>query len=1313
MFDLTSRTGMPTLPQQTLERLWLVPARETADLTAVALPQGTTEIGSSPACDVCLSISGVDPQHCTIQVEGKRATITAHSRMTWINDGPITRSVIKPGQRLAVGPIEFRLEQRTEHVLAPLAPADFAAQLASRESPSSVESRIAQALTTLQQGVDALQSHPIPPSRSIDIQRPVRHDAAHATETDGINGAVRDLERRRALLMELQDALSEQTSAELRSFQSRAARQRQERDELSRLLNEQSIERMALLQEKQSLVERQHAMERRLEHLQQAEQELSIHRSEIEQVSSGIEELRRDQYQREQLLQARIEEINVLDAELVEREAEALRQRNDIDQRQADLDTRGAELEADREEWLRTRETTDASLQQLRETLDGRERELDQLRLSFEADRDHLRLTETELTHRQQQLDHQQQHLAAREQQHQALASELEAREAQHQANASELDARSETLHEQTQALKIRQSELDAAIADQEALQHSSQEEREELECSLREIEVAKQDLHDDRLQLLADRRELDAEKSQFEKARTQLGIERQELESTQAALSIQQQQLEQDRASLVEQQQELHMQQAAVTARQAELAETEERLSAQRAQIDQERKQLMEDHRRIESEQTAIREERNAFEQERATLLDKQSLLALQSQDDTADATQLQDELQRLAEEQSRLESERVQLESDRRVIASAQETLNAQSEALEHDRTQLAAERAQFEAAEQTLKDQRDAFEEEQSRLSTQRQELEQRGTDDDQQLADLRAEQDELRQLSLDIELQTQTLNARENRLAELEQQLQQRESELDIRSRSTDVSLNTVDDTDLNAEREDLEELRQSLSSAKAQLEDERRAFDEQQAKLAEDRSEVDAAHAEIQRQIGVLESARDELISERDRLESDIASFNRERQSLDDGNGKPSMNREIEPSEVLDVATQDDAHDMPGHYTAIDEYEMTDDEDECDRGLSEELIDEEHEVEPPADETAAALRSQLAALFGMSPAATGSQPARTRESAKPDVPDSPHEEQVRDRREPEVINAPLDLVTRPAPAPAPRAIESHSNTSEDPNSISAYMESLLARNPARNGAVPYHPPAAPPKPPAPAPREASTESAFRVSEPTAKEPISIVQPSRDRKERDADTERAHIDSLRELANHSARSAVAVHNSAGLKNHFLIKGIVTAGLFIATVVLLTAHFWVGVSYVSWGFIAAAAMCVSAFEFLKTFSQLEANKVYQFTEEPESEDAVLKFVEKLAMVARGLTFGDRSTPETIPAESADSVDDELFSDESAALQSLTDPGASECHGIDAEEIAEELTRASARDTELTEEFVPMSIRHLMNDESNGPLR
>ncbi len=89
--------------------LVLRPLRGPSESPLIPLSSGRHVIGSGPDADVRLEIPGVEPQHAVLLVGPSRSVLKAFSRFTWVNDGVVRECVLKPGDRLCIGPLEFEV----------------------------------------------------------------------------------------------------------------------------------------------------------------------------------------------------------------------------------------------------------------------------------------------------------------------------------------------------------------------------------------------------------------------------------------------------------------------------------------------------------------------------------------------------------------------------------------------------------------------------------------------------------------------------------------------------------------------------------------------------------------------------------------------------------------------------------------------------------------------------------------------------------------------------------------------------------------------------------------------------------------------------------------------------------------------------------------------------------------------------------------------------------------------------------------------------------------------------------------------------
>src|SRR5690606_20002443 len=90
----------------------LKPARACRHVDTIVLRQGLYAVGAAVDADVVLPVGGVQRQHCRIEIADDGVTLTADSRMTWVNDQPVDSRDLCDGDRLAIGPLEFTVEIR-------------------------------------------------------------------------------------------------------------------------------------------------------------------------------------------------------------------------------------------------------------------------------------------------------------------------------------------------------------------------------------------------------------------------------------------------------------------------------------------------------------------------------------------------------------------------------------------------------------------------------------------------------------------------------------------------------------------------------------------------------------------------------------------------------------------------------------------------------------------------------------------------------------------------------------------------------------------------------------------------------------------------------------------------------------------------------------------------------------------------------------------------------------------------------------------------------------------------------------------------
>lgn len=1128
----TQPARRPRVPT-TVDRYWLVPVLPSLDIEESALLDGETRIGADASCDIFLPVPGVEPQHCTLRVSKGKVVLTAHSRMTWVNDGPVRSAVLKPGQRLAVGPVEFRIERRAESHDFSLLEHDFS----PLEHLDVIQRAVTDEIETRNHHENSFgtvdRSHLTLSRRAPEVDS--RSSSAPGEPLPSVNetaASQQELERRRAQVKELEAQLHDQAAATLRALCEATTAQCQQRDDLERMRKELAADQAALKADRDELARLKEEWVRRSARLQENEQSLCTRQVELEQSMEQLEQERRDQYQREHLLQLRIEEINRSEAEFTEREAALQRAQQELESLRSKLDAR-RQMTSDEslmasDHWAVQREELESALRSLRDELTHKNEELQRLLSAQKAS---------------------EQQIAARE-------NEISDRESVMTQRSAELDQQDHELQTRTAELGIREN----AIAERERVLAER-----ERALSDREQFLDEQRNDDSVARTTAERAELDDRRRQLDEEASHLQAERERL-----------------------------------TREQVELHEESERVAAEREQLDADRMQLAADRDALQKEQAALTDERKKLDRDAAALQSQRQEWETRQEEITASAA-------RLAEQLSELRQRQHELDARETAVQQREDALNNQPEpASSEDVERLAEAQAELDRMRQSI-------EEEQARLREERTRLDKAKTDLGEDCARLDEER---------------------TKLAE--------------------------EWTSLDNERARLETQQSTLNAERARLEQEAATLQEQQRSLEADRKEVREAQLEIQEHITALETSRDELIEEQERLHQERERLIRDQEAL--AEERTRLTEEHDRADARSASS--DSHPVS---TDPDEYEVSDESEQLiDEEFADEIVEESSPAEEDVDESG--LRSQLAQLFGLSSSELNARARSRAAEAKPSASVTSHQEprpepvdeRTHVEEEPVSEEATCDFEAETATDSPVEAVEDDQPESTDPSvstaenddeydPIAAYMEKLLARS--RSGPQSASTAQSSPQPERKvqaiaAAKPPTSESVPKAAESTQPAPVQVP-----RKRVDVTVERANIDTFRDLANLSARSAVAKHHSISLRQRFIAKSVVGIILFVMTVVLTTSHFWGGESFATWSYLAAAATCVSAFDLLRTISRLESNKARQLAQQDEddsSDDPVLSVVRCLARIAerlslkRALTQPDDVSEELEPADS-----------------------------------------------------------------------
>ncbi len=211
-----------------------------------------------------------------------------------------------------------------------------------------------------------------------------------------------------------------------------------------------------------------------------------------------------------------------------------------------------------------------------------------------------------------------------------------------------------------------------------------------------------------------------------------------------------------------------------------------------------------------------------------------------------------------------------------------------------------------------------------------------------------------------------------------------------------------------------------------------------------------------------------------------------------------------------------------------------------------------------------------------------------------------------------------------------PASPPAADEPPEVSHEE--SVASYMEQLLSRSRGESAARPGAP-AVPQA--APAPSVVPAASAAQA----ARDDVAAADAARRRAARSLPPEereamRANLDSFRELANISARTAVAKHASTKLKTGVQVKGVLALTAVVLAVLMVLADLTGPVSYQPYAFATFGLALIMVIDFVRTMLSYSRWKSVENSVNWEAETAPTTG-----------TASDQEETELVPVTPADS--------------------------------------------------------------------
>lgn len=1217
----TARTAPP--------KLVLEPVRTNSSIRSFPLAPGRYLIGSADDCDLVVPVGGVAPQHCLIVVGTNRTIVKALSPLTWIDDGPLTESVLQLGQKLIIGPVELRT--RRPAVSEWLEDAEEPASPAVVEPPAYQPPQIEELLDRARQQIDTALADELPTAQTwaedLPLSEAVDRHAQSAQNDTSEHLRSAELERKELELNERSrsiEYLTSELAAREQALLARESAVASQQTSLEQQIAELSSREQSLLaldahateirqhleQQQQELFARAQKLEESLATVELQTEELASFQSQLTDQQSHLDRSRAELLQREELLAAQIAEIEHRQGEVAVHDHQLAEQEQVWRSRESELVARIEQLETQ----LQNLPSASSSLGLLStEALAGREED--------------LRYREESATRRETVLAQSLAALKASQDQLREEAELIEARFADLMQREQSLPARLTALHAEVEQAEARLAELRQQQAGQLSLVQEKELALESRLAAITEregqVQLSQKSQETRERELRNLRSELDIREEALAQQYAQLQLDRSTLKAAQTRMQLAEQSLQQREApqadpTLVAREQAVAEQVQALEERLTELLSREEQLTQRAEQLRQREESLAQEQSRLNTSWAEL----EAIHQEHETqhrLLETSPPNCVEGQ---ATPDELARQLQSVVEEREALS--RLRQETMEEHLG-----LKAERDELRRIRHQFDQEREQFQDLKKEAQTERDTFLLERQEIITERQALRDRERQILAKEAEASRHAEEVLHGREELTVSLSRLEEERVHLNEEWDALRQERAELADAQASLDAQRE-----ELSAVALEMAQLQSGSSHEVAELtvadsapveyeeasaaEVSEEVLDESMEPVPDEGSEAVAEDAE---------SEWEEPVEEEEPELAGLSSFSSIGKYSDEGippevaeilrktagqhvappppvptpapssmtsrldallGRKPAtVESELEEqqrvkellanptSDFVDEASQsmhDEGHDL---YESEEELPPHDEMDaEASMAVEEAAPEPEVPARPNDD-----IRSRLSEMFGINLGGNKSAPAA------PVVEDEQVEESYEEEAAYEDDQSSEEVESEPV-------AEEPSSSNLDP--VAAYMEQLLARTRKGKAEVP----------PAPAPKKAEeappaevapvvpvkVEPVVKAPEPVAA-PVEVQRPQRklDRAEKEA--LRANLDSFRTIANSQARSDVARSELRRLKVTVKVKRVFVGVSAAIGLVLLSTLAWSDKGYYLEILAAIIATAFLSIDFVRT--------------------------------------------------------------------------------------------------------------------------
>lgn len=512
--------------------LVLEPSHDGLGCDAVLLGAGPCSIGTAQDCTLRVDAAGIAPRHAQIICGPAGAVLRACDPRTWLNDGPVTEKRLRAGDRLAIGPVEFRIRRAALDELLPATPPP-----ARRTAPAAPQPAFERLDPELVRQRDSLEEEIARRRRKLKAllarRKAVADDLASRRQAAAqTHRQIARAERKEALLAELLSDVQQAASDLIVRERVLAERVSAQQEQLARLQNEAAIEAASFRQRRDSPPEPDAKLQRAAEELATLRGECHASRIQLDGEWESLKTRQQAIAEDARQIEAQRQSLAAAEQELARSRANFRQERESFEERLATIDRR---FETLREEAARLDDLRQ-ELRGERETLAAREDELElrwrehQAELERRvraaqpssperpepatADRNEAGLAREgeQLARRGAELDRDRQQLEAERE-------ELQQRQDESRRRGVELDRRAKELQQQVDVIDRRSdqvAEREARAADAEAALAAR---RAELEAQRKDLEAERRQIDEEKSRIAAESAEHDSRMSSAEPA--------------------------------------------------------------------------------------------------------------------------------------------------------------------------------------------------------------------------------------------------------------------------------------------------------------------------------------------------------------------------------------------------------------------------------------------------------------------------------------------------------------------------------------------------------------------------------------------------------------------------------------------------------------------------------------------------------------------------------------------------------------------------------------------------------------------------